>query len=479
MYRTERQPAWQRDITWASGVLLALAVMVGTLLFTQTQLTSPERGVAVIRGILQLTLQPGGTGTDLGVRAGSSYQAGQPLTLLPGVEVFADPTEVPTFTADQAIGRIAGVLSGQLIAGGSESLLAAVSEPGLREQLEAAVNGPIDALMLGALASEMLPGGLDDGTRIADWPAQAAANPGEPVQPIVGVFVYAPANVVASFTAREIGAYVVEQLKETVMTEGLDAALALVTNPNLRSRLDSGVNSVARARIHSLLVTVLLGRSAEIGARLDEAAQVASGEQTDSDSLSGLLPASQLAGLSPEEANAAVLDALAERAYQGGSALAAAQLTNPEQASRVRGVGSLIDAFSAQARSRYTTWLVFTGVLAVLLLGLVVGFSRGLLRLSNPGLAIALGAASGALLFEIARRLLPEEAALPAGAVVQGVFSALSGTLAYIVTTLPGDLVSLALRNHLAVLLVGAALILLALVLWLLRGVRPRRRGFL
>src|SRR5690606_26299101 len=136
--------------------------------------------------------------------------------------------------------------------------------------------------------------------------------------------------------AREIGAYVVEELNETVMTEGLDAALALVTNPNLRTRLDAGVNSVARARIHGLLETLLLGRETEIEDRLAEAAQIAAGEQTDSGTLSGLLPASQLAGLSPEEANAAVLDALAERAYDGGSTLAAAQLTNPEQASRVR-----------------------------------------------------------------------------------------------------------------------------------------------
>src|SRR5690606_38777469 len=130
MYRTERQPAWQRDITWASGVLLALAVMVGALLFTQAQLASPDRGVAVIRGILQLTLQPGGAGSgDLGVRAGSSYQPGQPLTLLPGVEVYADPTEIPSFTGEAAIGRIAGVLTGQLITGGSQAMLSAVGEP--------------------------------------------------------------------------------------------------------------------------------------------------------------------------------------------------------------------------------------------------------------------------------------------------------------------------------------------------------------
>jgi len=480
MYRTERQPAWQRDITWASGVLLALAVMVGALLFTQAQLASPDRGVAVIRGILQLTLQPGGAGSgDLGVRAGSSYQPGQPLTLLPGVEVYADPTEIPSFTGEAAIGRIAGVLTGQLITGGSQAMLSAVGEPTLRAQLEAAVSGPIDTLMRASLEAEMLPSGLDDGTRLADWPAQAAANPGEPVQPVVGVFVYESANAVARMTAREIGVFVVGSLSDTVMAEGVDAALALVTNANLRARLDAGVNSRARAEVHGLLVSMLLGRSAEIEARLAEASQVLAGEEPDSDALSGLLPASQLAGLSPEEANAAVLDALAQRAYQGGSALAAAQLTTPEQASRVRGVAPLIDAFSAQARARYTTWLVFTGVLAVVLLALVVGFSRGLMRLSNAGLAVLLGAAAGAFLFDRARRMLPEEAALPAGPLVQGVFSALSGTLSYIATSLPGDLVSLALRNHLVLLLIGASLILLALVLWLLRGVRPRRRSFL
>ncbi|HZJ09314.1 MAG TPA: hypothetical protein VFD39_06430 [Trueperaceae bacterium] len=480
MYRTERQPAWQRDITWVSGVLLALAVMAGTLLFTQVQLASPERGVDVIRGILQLTLQPGGSASaELGVRAGSSYQAGQPLTLLPGVGVFADPTEVPTFTVDAAIGRIAGVLTGQLIAGGSQSMLTTVSDPVLREQLEAAVNGPIDSLVRGSLESEMLPAGLDDGTRLADWEAQAAGDPGEPVQPVVGVFVYESPTAVARMTAREIGVNVIGQLSDTVMAEGLDAALALVTNSNLRARLNAGVNSRARAEIHGLLVALLLGRSTEIAGRLDEAARVLAGDETESDALSGLLPASQLAGLSPEEADAAVLDALAERAYDGGSTLAAAQLTNPEQGERVRGVAPLIDAFTAQARTRYTTWLILTGVLAVLLLGLVIGFSRGLMRLSNAGIAIVLGAAAGAFLFDRARRLLPEDAALPAGPLVQGVFSALSGTLAYIVTALPGDVVALALRNHLVLLLIGASLILLALVLWLLRGVRPRRRSFL
>src|SRR5690606_28881894 len=123
MYRTERQSAWQRDVTWASAVLLAVTVMVGVLLFTQAQLASEERGVPVIRSVLEVTLQPGGASAGLGVRSGSAYQPGQALPLLPGVEVYADPTEVPTFTADQAVSRIAGVLADRLIGGDRKSVV--------------------------------------------------------------------------------------------------------------------------------------------------------------------------------------------------------------------------------------------------------------------------------------------------------------------------------------------------------------------
>lgn len=479
MYRTERQPAWQRDITWASGVLLAVTVLVGTLLFTQMQLASPERGVPIIRGIVQLTLQPGGdAATGLGVRAGSTYQAGQPLMLLPGLDVYADSTEIPGFTVDQAIGRAAGVLTGRLIDGGSSALLASVSDPTLSAQLRTAVDGPIAAMMRAALESEMLPSGLDDGSRLADWPAQAAANPGSLVQPIVGIFVYESPTRLATMGLRAIGVSVVGQLSDMVMAEGMGAALAQVTNANLRARLEDGAGTDARASIHQLLVAILAGRSDEMAARLAEANAVLAGEQDDDDALSGLLPASQLAGLSPEQANDAVLDALAQRAYQGGGELAAAQLTRPEQASRLRGVAPLIDGYTAAAQGRYRTWTVAAGVLGLLLLVLIIGFSRGLSRLANPGLAIALGAAAGAVVFELARRNLPAEATLPAGAQVQGVFGALTGLVSYAASVLPDTLVTLGRTNHVAMLILGGALIVLGLLMWLLRGVRPRRRSF-
>ena len=155
-----------------------------------------------------------------------------------------------------------------------------------------------------------------------------------------------------------------------------------------------------------------------------------------------------------------------------------AQMTRPEQAARVRGGAPLIDGYSAAAQTRYRTWTVASGVLALVFLMLVAGFSRGLTRVSNPGIGIALGAASGAILFEVAHRNLPAEVALPAGAQVQGVFAALAGLVSYAATVLPTDMISLGRTNHFAVLIFGGALVALALVMWLLRGVRPRRRSF-
>ncbi len=479
MYRTERQPAWQRDITWASGVLLALTVMVGTLLFTQAQLAAPERGQAVIRGVLELTLQPAGAAAELGVRSGTTYQAGDPLPLLPGVDVFADPTEVPTFGADQGISRIAGVLAGRLVEGGTQTMLATVTDPRLAAQLAAAADGPIDSLVRASLESTMLPSGLDDGSRLADWPAQAAANPGELVQPVVGVFVYESPNRLRTMTDREIGVAVVGQLADLILDEGRAAAAAVITNPNLSARLQAGVDA-ATAEVHQLLESLLLGRQAEIQARLDEAAQVLAGQpETETDSLRGLLPASQLAGLSEAEANAAVMTALAERAYQGGAALAAAQLTRAEQADKVRGVAPLIDAFTAEARARYTRWTAFAGVLAALLLVLLVGFSRGLWRVGNVGLAVLFGAGLGAFLFDRLRRFAPDEAPLPSGAQVQGLFASVWDGIRHAVAVLPDALIELAWRNHMIALLGGASLLVLALVFSVLRGVRPRRRSFL
>lgn len=479
MYRTDRQPAYQRDIAWASAVLLALTVLLGTLLFSLAQLSTNQRGLEVINGVLRLTLRPGGEGTVVGVRTGAEYQVGAPLMLLPGLEVYADATEIPTFTGSDAVSRSAGVLSERFIAGGETNLMAAVSEPILRRQLELTLDGPALELLRGELAREMAGAGLDDGSRLADWPSQAAANPGEPVQPVVGVFVTLPVATLQRLDNRQIGEAVIAALADTVAEEGLPAAVAVVTNENLRARLIAAVDTSARAQLHQLFTALISAQLPTMEARLAEAKAVLAGTADEGDeSLSGLLPASEIAGLSPQQADERVLEALAEHAYRRGGASAAVQLTRPEQVARVRGVAPLVDVFGAAAHARYLTFTWLAGLLAILLLVLLIAFSRGWARLTNVGLTLAVAAAPGALLLHRLRDSLPEAAPLPAGAQAQGVFAALRDLVTHAFAAMPSALTELPLRNQLAVLLLGGALVLLALLLWLLGGLRPRRRGF-
>lgn len=478
MYRTERQPAWQRDVAWASAVLLALAALVGVLAVSLAQLSDEETGQATQRAILRLSLRPGGDGSLVEVRTGAGYVPGQPLMLLPGMQVFADPTEVPTFAVADAVSRSAGVLADRFVQGGSQPLMQALGNEALRRQFQLALDGPVGPLVAGAIESEMLGGGLDDGTRAADWPTQAASNPGQPVQPLVGVFVTFSVNQVQNMTDRQLGAAIVQELSQNVLEGGLPQALTLITNDNLRARLTRGVDTVARARLHELFSTMLLGSEAEMESRLAEAKAAVAGTEEESGSLSSLLPAAELAGLTAAQAEERVLQALAQSAWRGGGELAAAQLTRPEQVQRVAAAAPVIDVFTSGARGRYLTWGWLTGLAALLFAVLLIGFSRGMLRLVNPGLALLIGAGLGALAFYRLDSVLPVAAGLPLGAGAQGVFAALGGLLAHGVRSLPADIIQVPLRNYLVVGGFGAALVVLALLLWLLSGFRPRRRGF-
>lgn len=478
MYRTERQPAWQRDVAWASAVLLALTALLGTLFFSLSQVSDRSTGQATQQAILRLTLRPGGEGSLVEVRTGAGYVPGQPLMLLPGMQVFADATEVPTFTVADAVSRSAGVLADRLVAGGQQALLGLLNNDQLRRQFQLALDGPVPQLVAGAIDAEMAGGGLDDGTRAADWPTQAAANPGQPVQPLVGVFVTFPVNQVQNMNARQVGTAIVAALTDNVLEGGLQQALALITNDNLRARLTSGVDTVARARLHELFSTMLTGSEAEVESRLAEAKAALAGDEAQDDSLAGLLPASEIAGLSSEQAEERVLEALAERAWRGGGELAAAQLTRQEQVERVAAAAPVLDLFSSRAHGRYLTWSWLAGLAALLFAVLLIGFSRGMLRLVNPGVALLIGAGLGALALYRLDAALPAAAGLPLGAGAQGVFAALGGLFAHGVRSLPPEVVQLPLRNYLFVGGFGAALVVLALVLWLLNGIRPRRRSF-
>lgn len=480
MLRSERSPAWHRDIKWLSAVLLVISLGIGTLTFSLAELTTEPRAVPILRDLLRLTLldqQAGGAG--LAVRTGSAYQPGQRLALLPGVDVYADPTEVPSFTVDQAVSRIAGVLADKTIQGGSRSVLALVSDAAIQAQLTQAFQGPVPDLVTAGLDRQMLPSGLEDGSRLADWPKQAARAPGQPVQPVVGVFVYADPNNLARMSDREIGEMVVSKLAQDVLDNGMAATQQKVVNSNLRVRFDDALSGAVPKSLHALYVTIFTGQRDAIASRLSEAKAVLQGAQGKSDGLQGLLPASQLAGLSPEQADAAVLDALAKRAFEAGTDNVVTLMTRNDQKTKVSRVAPALNAFTAGAHRRYLAWTWIAGILALLFLTVLLATSAGLVRLVYAGLAVAASAAGGAWLFGRLAGLGAPDAAPQAALAQYGVLGGLASTARYVVHALPADTWILLWRNHLIVLGFGGALVLLAVVLWALGRMRPRRRSLL
>ena len=479
MLRSERSPAWHRDVKWVSAILLVISLAVAILAFSLAELTAKPRAVPILRGMLRLTLLDQQASGGLAVRTGSAYEPGQKLALLPGVEVYADPTEVPSFTVDQAINRIAGVLAQQTVQGGSHAALGLVSDANIQAQLTQAFQGPVPDLVTAGLDREMLPSGLEDGSRLADWPKQAAQNPGRPVQPIVGIFVYADPGTLARMSDRQIGEMVVSKLAQDVLANGMSATRQKVVNVNLRTRFDAALTSTVPTSLHAFYVTLFTGQRDAIASRLSEAKAALQGNHQNSQGLQGLLPASQLAGLTPTQADAAVLDALATRTFETGAVGVVALMTRNDQKAKVDRVAPALDAFTAAAHRRYLAWTWIAGVLALVFLILLLATSAGLVRLVYAGLAVAVGASGGAWLFGRLDGLQAPSAAPQAALAQYGAIGGMAATARYVVHALPADTWSLPWRNHIIVLGFGGALVLLAVVLWVLGRMRPRRRGLL
>lgn len=479
MYRTSRQPAWHRDVVWASAMLLAFTTLAWLCLFSLAQLSSPKSGESMQRELLRLALKPPGAEGAIQVRTASGYVPGEPFVLYPGLNLTATPGELPTLSSREALERAGAEMTATLLAEGSGALLGLVTDGALADQLELSLAGPARELLGAALSTAMVGGGLDDGTRLANWPAQAAANPGQDVQPLVGVFVTLPPSELQGLTNREIGAAVITELVQDVMEGGLEAATAKVTNENVLARLRRGVDDVGRSALEGLFVVLLSGKEQQVSERLEEAKAASAGvTPTAQSGLTGILSEAELTGLSEEQAEQHALEALARVTYSSGAQLGAAQLSDAEQARRLLLSERPLDLFGSETHGLSVTLSWVTGAFAILLLALLVGFSRGLTRLSNPGITLLAGAGTGALILLLINRALPADPGAPGGLASEGAFGALFSLLAYMLGALPAELLTLPLRNHLVLGGVGAALLLVALLALLFRSVRPRRRRF-
>jgi hypothetical protein len=297
------------------------------------------------------------------------------------------------------------------------------------------------------------------------------------------VFILTDPARLENLSAAEIGALVVERLADNLLAEGLAGTRELVSNANLLQRLDDTVTGPVSTSLHGLLVTVLLGYSAELEGRLNEAQSLLRDQAavTESASHPGLIPAAELAGLTVAEANERIIFQLAERAYLQGSSGVLAVTADPEQSARVEQVSWLLDSLSERAHRGWfrAAWLYGLGSLLLALLLAV--FSYGWGRLLNPGIAITLAAGGGALL---SRQLRDWQASLgsaslpPAGA-DESVLGQLTGLVRFVVAGLPRETFREVAQDYLLISAAGAGLILLSLLGWLFRALRPRRRSLL
>lgn len=482
MYDSNRNPLWFTDAKWFSAILLTLLAVMAALSFVLGRATESIAIRPVTERILALALVPDEAQQAVAVREVSSYVAGQPLELLPGTGIYADPTEIPSFTVLQAQNRIAGVLTEEIMNEGVTQALQQVQGSVLGPQLDAAVAGPITQLVRAQLAAALLPAGLDNGSRMADWRLQARQRPGQPVQPIVGVFVQADAARLETLSAAEIGGLVVDGVADTLLAEGLPAARELISNAALLQRLEDTAAGPVRSSLHGLLVTVLLGYSAELDGRLTEAQAVLRDQAAATPAqggIPGLIPEAELAGLTVAQANERIIAQLAGRAWLSGSSGVLAVITDPAQVSRVQQVSWLLDALSEQAHRSWlrSAWLY--GSAALVLAVLLAVFSSGWGRLLNPGIAITLAAGSGALLSRwlVAWQQSLGSASLPAAGAADGVLGQLSALLRFVMASLPQATLPAIARDYLLVTAFGAALIVISVLGWLFQVFRPRRRS--
>lgn len=484
MYAAPRTPGWQRDVIWVAGTILMVAAAIAAAAVAWSRLADRDAAQPLLSASLRATLLPGdGAETEapaLAVRADSGIDPGEAFEALPGSGVLIDPSEAPTFDVAAALDRIAGVWSERLLGDGRDALFADTADPALREQLRRVVEGPAAGLLEAELAEELMSSGLGDGSRLANWPLQAQQDPGEPVQPIVGVFVFFDAAELRGLSDRQIGEAVVARLTRVTLDDGADAARDAITNVNLSARFEQGL-SQARTALHQLFVAVLSGRSAEIETRLAEARVVQQGEAPEETGLAGLLPASELAGLAPEAANERILAALAERTWRDGPAALDGLLTGDPRSERLAAARPVLAPFTRAARARAVRLAWTAGVVAVLAAAAMVVLARGAGRLSRPGAALLVAAAPGALgawaLLRAGDGIAV--ATLPAGARAEGVFGALAGLARHLLGTIPTGAVQDVLRVHLVLGGAGAALLAIALAMLLGGAVRPRRRAYL
>jgi hypothetical protein len=479
MYRDARTPAWHRDLVWIAGGIAVVATAVAALGLWWSRAADEGRGPEILASALRATLVPGEE-EALPVGDASAIVPGEGFDALPGAGLRIEPDELDAVDAQAVLERAAEAWTSTLLDDGRTALLDSVPGSALAAQLRRAVEGPATDLVEAQLAEELLPAGLGDGSRMANWPLQAQRAPGEPVQPIVGIFVTVDPAELQGLAPGQIGELVVRRLAESTVDAGADAVRSVLANDNLAARYEQGL-AQARAATRALFEVLLVGRADEVAARIEEAREIARAADAGTPRLDGALAGVDVAGLSTEAANERILAALARAVWENGVEAAREGLGDDPRVERLRAAQPVLARFDADAQRRATRWAISAAVVALLALALIAALASGPGRLGRPGAALLLAAAPGSALAWLLSRGVERSqgTGLPQGASAEGAFGTLAGLVAHLASGVPAEVAREGLIVHGSVAAAGALMVLLAGILAVAGALRPRRRGYL
>ena len=468
------------EATWWAGLLAWMAVTAATLLAVSALATAPRVGVKLQELLLDAAFAAGEVSVPAAAPVAAAYEGSGPFELWPGAGVTVTEGELASLSAAEARARLANAFADRRLADGAgwTASLADASLAADLDMLERAVLHPLAEAELGRALLRL---GLDDGTRAADWPTQAANAPGQPVQPIVGVFVTLPVELVQGAGPRRVGERVVAGLATLLAEGGAEAARAAMGNAQLEAALEAALAGPVWQAWRAAFSAAWVPRDEALERRLTEAQEVLAGAGVEDDPLADAWIGADLEGASPEEARERTLAALAERAYQGGSDALQAVLATPEARARVAAGAPWIDAIAARAHQRYALWAWVSGVVALLLLAILSLLHQGRWRVLAPG--VLLLAAGGPWLWlwwtwsARADGAAAAAAAIPASAVALGLPAAARAWSAHLLAASADVAASVVVWPPAAVAGAGAALLVLTLLAALGAWLRPPKRG--
>lgn len=473
--RNPGRSAWQVDVTWAAALLAWAAVAVATVAGMAARATAPDLGPALQAALLDAAFVEG-AGAPLLVEEAPAVRPTDPFEPLPGAGLEVPLAELEALDADAFRDRFATQLAAARGAGAG--WLDGVADPVLAAELAALDAAVLRPLAEAELRRALYPLGVADGSRAADWATQAQQNPGQPVQPIVGVLVRLPVGQVQGAGPALVGERVVAGLAGLLMDQGRPAAEAALANAQLSAALAAALDGPLPAAWRAALDAALRDRDGAVSERLALLRAVAADAAPTPEPRGALPTPADLAGLSPEEARAATLAALGARGYDGGAAALGAALADPLARARVDRAGWAFDATDAAAHGRYRLATGVAGVVGALLLAIAALAASGFARAWVPGLAVL---AAGGPLWLAARAWLPTDgraAGVPADVATVGAPAALAGWARWTAEGLGAVVGDAVAWVALAVAAAGAALLAGAVLVVVVGWVRPRRRRY-